>query len=466
MLKMFGRCEFMSLVRQKTEQKDRYAVICWDVIGALTANWMTELGSQKTAIMLFLVNRTLYYRKEAQQVWHYQWYDGVVDRKGNKVCDGLGMSERTLRKHLNELIEADFVDAFCSTDSDNGSETTARLFAINFKKLLAPYHAGSDMPSLNKPKALKKLEKTSEIDDETGSKNCQEGVADFATHNSTYKRFTKVNLSARAPRSGTVNAGTENNAPVMRVPRNKLSTETTPVYLDPEVLTAREVAAAIVQRDRGMRAARVAKAVTTQPWMLTKKELQAMVDTQMEAYYPSEPRMLVTDKEFGLLKKRLKESQPKDFTGFLKHIFGHWTIIASQHRNAVMRNDNRRYNEKEIPRIPCFKSLAYRLPYFLQCYSNFLADRRTVEKVEDDSREIKQLQRQLSQAKRENRVLSERSSRRTTHPEPDEYEPARKRYTRNSAIKMVENATIDLGEELPTYEEIEERKAAEKRHVG
>lgn len=455
MLYVLSRQEFAAVSRQKKAQHDRYASLCWRVVGALTACWMRELGAQKLAIMMFVVNRTLYYRKEAEQIWGTHWQDGVVDGSGNSVCDGLGITEKTFRKHLNELIEQDFLTAWACKDGSNG-ENVGRLFAINCKKVLQPYTTrGSEMPILNTPKSMKQAQKEAENDVEDDGKIYRGGGVKITPHNNSIKGLTKVNLSARASRSGNVIAGTENVVTTLRIPKKakRNHEDETPTYVDPEVSAApRDIVASIQRRSRDVQGARVAAASTVAPWMMSKEQMQALFDKGMQTYFPKLPRVIVTGKEFGFLRKRLRETQPKDFAEFVDWVLRYWTDTASKHRRAIMKGvvngDSSKFDKEPMPQSPDFATLVYRLPYFLKVHSSYLAERMTRDTEDKADRRVARLERELAQERNTNRILSQRRTQ-ARGPEP------RHQGTEEQQPRLTSQDQIDLGpEELPKWQDM------------
>lgn len=424
--------EFSAISRKKTQQSDEHATACWRVLGALTACWMRELGSQKLSIMFFVVNRTLYYRKEAEQIWQNQWQDGIVDSDGNPICDGIAMAKSTFRAHLKELIENDFLHAYACIE-ESGAENVAKLYEINFTKVLKPYVTeGSEMGLLPTPKRFKTGSKR-----ESGStENWEGGVPESGTLNNIIKRLGKPNLSAGVPRSGKVVAGTDDivaDHPHLREPKQKRRGrgDESPAYEDPPEPTGRALVQMIQNRDRTAKAERLKKAATREPWELSKLDLQALLDKAMKLYHPNEPRMLVTAKEHGMLRKRLKESAPKDFSDFIDWTIRSWYTLAVQNRRALMKDTERlAKNPRLMGECPNFHDLAYRYPYFLKCHSNHVVGKRGVEQEQERDKkriavleqQVRDAQQQATAAQRQVKVMRRRppvavSQERAPHPD-------------------------------------------------
>ena len=315
------------------------------------------------------------------------------------------------------------------------------------------------MALLNTPKHAKNAQKDAEneADDEVegGSKIYRGGGVKITPHNNINNRLTKVNLSARASRSGNVIAGTENVVTALRTPKKakRSHEEETPAYVDPEVSAApREIVASIQRRARDVQGARVAAASTVSPWMLSKEQMQALFDKGMQTYFPSLPRVIVTGKEFGFLRKRLRETQPKDFAEFVDWVLRYWTDTASKHRRALMKGivngDTSKFDKEPMPQSPNFATLVYRLPYFLKVHSSYLAERMTRDSEEKTDRRVARLERELAQERNTNRILTQRRTptrgTQEQHKQPEEQMP-----------RIQSNQPIDLGpEELPKWQDM------------
>ena len=265
----------------------------------------------------------------------------------------------------------------------------------------------------------------------------------------------KADLSARASRSGNVIAGTENVVTTLRIPKKakRNHEDETPTYVDPEVSAApRDIVASIQRRSRDVQGARVAAASTVAPWMMSKEQMQALFDKGMQTYFPKLPRVIVTGKEFGFLRKRLRETQPKDFAEFVDWALRYWTDTASKHRRAIMKGvvngDSSKFDKEPMPQSPDFATLVYRLPYFLKVHSSYLAERMTRDTEDKADRRVARLERELAQERNTNRILSQRRTQ-ARGPEP------RHQGTEEQQPRLTSQDQIDLGpEELPKWQDM------------
>lgn len=158
--------------------------------------------------------------------------------------------------------------------------------------------------------------------------------------------------------------------------------------------------------------------------LFTVKNLQAVLDNLMEKYLPAAPRLLVTTKSFGVLRKRIEAAKIQDIKSLLDFTIREWGKMASQNRAAFLKNPSKVKEGSILPPTPSFNDLAYRLPYFITCYANTTSAPGTTSPQDD---KIAQLQAQLQAAKRENqdtRDYVRRVNRKRKEEAPQDAAPA------------------------------------------
>lgn len=438
MLHDITKAEFDETLEQKQRQDGRFLTEYVQVSGALFEFWLDELGPAKASIVGFILGRTLFYSKEAAQIWSYQFIDGIKKDGVGVVCKGVGLKQRAFREHLRELIEEDFLNVYRCADG-RGNESEARLFAVNRDKLLGPLFANrSQNQMLAIPKKLRQTQ--SGQGEKADRQDLLGGVAENAPHNIYInRRRTKV---LHSPTSGEDQPETElvlrgGNIRPLATPKRMRSTS-------PETSkSAQEVLQSIAMKHSTGRQARVTQAKTKTPWTLSKQEMQAVVDEKMSAYHPDECRMIVTAKSHGWLKRRMKESAPKDFTDFIDWVLRFWSDTARRHRAAALKDTER--NRDIMSAAPDFGEIAKRYPYFLRCYSNYIAERRVVDKDDMQSKEIVRLRRQLAD-KTESENSLRRQMRKTREQGTARPAPVRRE------VPAVEPSPVEFDDDLPDWE--------------
>ena len=357
------------------------------VAGTISQYWLSKMEPQKVMILTWVLARTLFYKKEAVRIWKDQFINGIERRDGSgMVCEGCGLTRNTVAKHLRQLVEEDFIHAYRSVR--NGVESEARLFEINVNKLIEPIEQNGGETMLAKPKVPREPRSKSPILGST--KRREGGTPSGGGHNICINnRLDKSNLSPLRSEVGTR---------VLAIPKKGRAA---PSYATEE--RVEDVVRAVAHRHEQVRSVRASAAQNKAPWLLSKEEMQAVIDKATYAYYPDEPRMVVTNKEYGFLKKRLKESAPKSFTEFIDWVIRYWHSIAKQNRNAAMRRGLNGTEDKSTPldMSPSFSQLVYRLPYFLKAYSNFLAERRSDANDEAEAKQRKRLEARAAEAEKQ-----------------------------------------------------------------
>lgn len=162
--------------------------------------------------------------------------------------------------------------------------------------------------------------------------------------------------------------------------------------------------AEVLEKHQTKRRAVVAARVTAaESGDLTVKSLQALLDTLMQKYHPTLPRLVVTQKPFAVMRRRIKESQitVRDFLDFSLR---EWATLAAQNRMSLLRNPDKAKKGSPLPDAPTFANLAYRMPYFVAAFANNKS--RAANQAIPDAKdaEIARLKNRVAVAEEERRV--------------------------------------------------------------
>lgn len=361
--------EFFALMQSKERYAEERIADAASVYRALFTHWARQHSAVAVMILGYLVAKTLMVGKSAVRI------------PLGEFSEDVSIGKTTLKQHLSGLCEADFIHIYRTVAGEEGHEKEARMFEIDFKALVKPL--------VGDEKQADRRFKTGATPGQIPTTPRQNPTPPSYIH-SMYAEDSRSKdkslHSARASRSGS-SEGT-NVIPIPKKPR--------PVVVRSDSIAA--VVSAVQARHVEARVARVASATKKAAHAVTKQELQALLDQALKSYMPDAIRVVVTSKEFGLLRKRMKESAPADLGDFINWTIRYWTTIASQHRNAIRRNETRQERgEKAIPAAPDFASLAYRYPYFLKAFANFRAERNSAEADAMKDRQVETLRKQLQQ---------------------------------------------------------------------
>jgi len=327
------------------------------------------------AIMMFLLAVTYATGRKATQIMMYQFDKGFVTKGSTSLlAGGLCMTEKTLRGHLANLSKNGFVTIYAGKHEVNGYESDARLFEIDCKKLL-------DGPEMG------------------GSKVAGGGVVNQTPHHRYINGIAKAILPA--VRGNNVSSFSEGKVAMLKEPKKGYYKTPSQDTSAPTEVVARIVTTATVRNT-----ARITRAEAKAPHLWSKDELQAVLDRLMGLYQPKTPRMLVTNREHGFLRKRLEASPPDDLEGFLKWAFVYWADIARQNRKALKKRAEAGESvTSPMPMAPSFSTLVYRYPYLLKAYANHGAERQSAPTAEVEDNKVKALESQIATMRHNEQIL-------------------------------------------------------------
>lgn len=415
--------EFMGLMLQKESFSAENQEMFVRVSAAFATKVNAQMGGTQSSLYLYILARTLLIGKAAARITLAEFSAGTSD---DIETAGVGVSPRNIRVNLAQLVESGWVDAW-RTQAQNGTEKEARMFAIDCKKALAGFDF-SQVFSANPLRSPGRQHPSPRMPASSPLLNIH----------STYG--TGINYQENNRSSGDFAAGTlTEGVVVLPVPKRPRAAAT---YEQ----SAAAVLTSVKNGYRVARAARVEAAVSKSAHDMSKLELQAMLDEATTTMIQGKYRLVVTDKEFSVLRKRLRANPPDSFKKFVEFVVANWYSIATKQRaaakkRAVVNNAS----EREMPLAPNFRLLCYWYPYFLNVYQSTSAGANYGESEKD--KEIARLRRALA-----NKTVEVESIRRVTRsrmrtpPQTDpHHEPA------NLEVSSDIGSSID--NDLPTWEE-------------
>lgn len=406
------------------------------------------LGPSAMSVMMFILGRTLAFRKKAEVITTQQFEKGVVGKDGVSISSGCGVSTSTTRRALKELSEVGFIRIH--TFSDGHKEQHARAYEV----LTDAIKATADLESAknwfkrsgfygqNYAEGGVKFEPQT---DETGKKVPFLGCQIYHTITDNDKSLSNKILSNDNISQPTAATQEEELIPTPRKGRtpSKIAIDCkVPAKDIPSIVSAKH-STAINSR------AAASRKVSTRRW--TTPELQALLDkarANVQEAGAQVNRIVVVSKNIGVFHKRMLASEIPDALEFLEWVFKNWGKVANSNKRAKARQTkvNQR-TESVMSLTPNFNDLAFRLPYIIALYN----DSQSVELVEQ---QLKQEERELEEKKTATRkqVID---ARRKAAEERDRAEASKikrttKRVTREVTRDIHEE---DYGDELPEWKE-------------
>ena len=384
---------------------------------ALFTYWNKSLGSDKICILGFVINRTLRYGKYAEKIPFSAFMEGVQTEEEGMICAPVGVSHNTFRRILRELIVDNFLMELYPKKIPGKKDVAVRYFEINFKKIQHRRYEeeGEIMVLLRTPKV---------------------------------KKEARLLPNLVVPKMGVQSSDNEHTIVCNGIAKAILVGESD----DRRTASRVEQVLAKLKADQSAnRAARTEKAKSTPTTYLKKIDVQTMIDNAMREHAPTLPRTIVTDKAFGVLKKRLIESAPASLPEFFTFVVSRWDQISAGHYKASIKRMHRgeaKDIDTRLGRAPDFATLAFRYPYFLKCYATHLVERAVLGAPEDrKDLELKQSKRALAHARAENEELKRKVySRPRVAPAEPEATPTATR------IKRAPRAVLREEDDLPDWD--------------
>ncbi len=403
----------------------------------LVSRWAARVTSNQLAILMFVLDRTLYHDKMSETVVFDQFLHGMQrnDRDEMVFC-GLNISLPTLLKQLKELAEGGFLHVVACKDATGRTEIKPRLYAINCKKLFNLDIADEENPMILREPKQKQVAVEREFDTEL--------VENTRVSALKTPRNARATPSRKPPQ---VFEGIYSNHTVTKVTNigvASLADDCSGEEVLSIVAAQRQARLDIAHTRRNNRPTKPVNP-------LSKIAVQDAIDCTMARVHPTLPRVVVSEKPLGVLKKRIAEHKI-DFDAFITWAIEYWTITASGHERASRRRagEESKHVHKPIPVAPDFNTLSYRFPYFAACFRSHVhtaAAGLATTKEQELEQKVKKLERAVVAAKQDARGAQERERtiRRTirTPVAPVEATPARVR--RSAPVPT----SINLDDDLP-----------------
>lgn len=430
----------------------------------LVSRWAAKVTPHQLVILMFVLDRTFYHSKLSETIVFDQFLHGMArtDRDEMVFC-GVNMSKNTLAIQLKSLVDDDFLHAYACIGRDGKTETQARLFAINCKKLFNLDIADEENPMILREPKAKRVVQHDDFDAAPAQKAAVGGLKTPRHTRSTPSKNSPPNLGAIYTDNDTTKVVYVGGAAPAE-PQQKIDPLERVAALRKQREEARAARTAKRPTSTGMRAL---KADRSNPY--SKANVQALLDTAMRTHLPTMPRVIATDKPLGVLKKRMAVAGVA-LDEFIDWAIKFWMTTAAQHERAARKRSSDagsgKYAHKPLPTAPDFNALCYQAPYFLACYRSFLvADAAGLATTREQQLEqkVQKLERAVAVVRDEARSAQtrERNLRRTMRAAPPAEEaPARPARITRTARPVAATHVLDDDMNLPSWDEIQAKRKA------
>jgi hypothetical protein len=173
----------------------------------------------------------------------------------------------------------------------------------------------------------------------------------------------------------------------------------------------------------GLKAKTEARAATTKAKAAAgatdKATMQNYLNELMKDFYPLQPRLVVTDKPLGVMRKRLASYGIADYRDLLRFAIAEWASIAKKNRMGFTRKIMSGAKVTPMAEYPSFAELAYRLPYFITIFNSGAytpAEDEQSSETERLRKKVDALQKEVEGAKNRLRQVTRRVRPETAPP--------------------------------------------------
>lgn len=419
MLIQVDRRQFNSLIAEKEVEILATCQYTPLIMAAYFTKWIADLDTQAQSVFLSLVSKTVVLGREAALLSMKHFTDAyeTTRRDGSIVYLGaLNIVKNTIKSRLQWLSDNNFISTYCTGRGGKVSQNEPRLYEINFKRVL-----NYDGCTAENYKKMLDVEQSVTAEKqgrylEMVANRCHGMTPDVSKialrcHGmtpdpcNTYIDYIYPYLSlssnvvptvfdASVDTGSFIDTTTKKSEQILK----SISTPKKPRVAATHVDSVSDVLKTVKTKRVEIAATRISQATAG---VVTTASIQATLDSAMQEYHPKLPRLIVTAKAFGVLRKRLESATVQNIPEFINFSIREWNLIAGRNRAAFLRNPTKTQQGSPLSPSPTFNEFAYKLPYFISVYSQNLSTPANGKGTPDDVR-VARLQAQLDAERRDN----------------------------------------------------------------
>lgn len=401
----------LSTMSKQLTQKDDIHFVSWiEVNSVLGKFWSEQFSSSEYLVLLFVINRTLLFRKKAEMITGNQFANGITSGAG-VTCAGAGVARNTLKAVLNALCERDYLHVHCF--KEGLVEATPRIYEVNCQKILEGYDLEETQNMLKRSRrAMAEAQENSDFDPDLGGSDFGRGGGSNLGHiTELLHSSNSSSLKEEDPSREEQSKGHS-----LRVGKRRLKPSAIDCTEKPTTIPATAQAALerMKSTSNAKKATRLqaAHSLPDRRWEI--RDLQAALDEARDQCGVSVPRVMATTKGAGVLFKRMKEAEVKDALEFFIWTLRNWGRVANANRRSKAKQlKEQKKVGTEMSLIPNFQDLAYRCPYIMAFFNErHYTERQEVEqKASKDSAEKRVLDEQNTAIERRRAYVREQDIR-------------------------------------------------------
>lgn len=388
--------EYLTVRTNKSRRDEKVVDLTTAIVKAFGKRVLGKLSGGEVAAFLYLLTISICRGQLAREVTLKEFESGIRDDEDSDADIGTGKSRPTVRASLRSLCDSNLINIYRKPEHD-GAENTSRIYEINFTAMLN----GGEIERILRGKSAFLVARNLQVPENNFTPLHTSNIVTFMENNGD----TSISFLA-----GSSLPDESHAKGVVAVPFVGKKKTTAPAPLG--YASGAEAIAAVQARHRATQATRVAATASAAPSEIPRQDMQALFDKHSTALTIGY-RLMVTQREYGFLKKRLKENPPKDFSDMVRWSLTYWGTLAAQQRVSVRKDLGRKVVRKSLPEAPHFSTFVYWYPYFLKSYQNHLSGQTLVEHamaVADDKSErtIRALQARVQMAEKGTQILRRR----------------------------------------------------------
>lgn len=420
MLIQVDRRQFNSLIAEKEVEILAMCQYTPLVLAAYFTKWIAELDTQAQSVFLSLVSKTVVLGREAALLSMKHFTDAyeTTRRDGSIVCLGaLNIVKNTIKNRLQWLSDNNFISTYCTGRGGKVSQNEPRLYEINLKRVLNYDGCTAEnykkMLDVEQAVVAEKQSRYLEIVANRCHGMTPEGAKTaYRCHGMTPDPYIYTYIDYIYPylslssnvvptvfdASGDIVNSVAKTAKKSEQTLKSISIPKKPRSVATRIDSIAEVLKSTKTKRTEVAATRISQAAAG---FITIASIQATLDNAMQEHHPKLPRLVVTTKAFGVLRKRLKSATVHNIPEFINYSIREWNLIAGRNRAAFLRNPTKTQQGSPLSPSPTFNEFAYKLPYFISVYSQNLSTPASGKESSGDDRVVR-LQAQLDVERREN----------------------------------------------------------------
>lgn len=357
------------------------------IIDEVFATSQDVFSPYELSILLFLKNRTLRFGKLAEAVPFRHFIAGVCNSEGQRVCTGVGFSEKTIRKTLTDLLAAGWV--LRDHHTRRSGADAAPSYYLNLPKFLervqdkaltlhrairngvAIQVARERLFSyVSMPTRLARRLSKSVTEQIYMILNSRKAAKEEAAEAPSPLKMSRTRAAKLAQGEGSKSATPKENYVLVRKEKidKSISSAASQPRVRSEIASACKVVSDIQNRFATNRATNAASTV------ISKQSLQAVMDT-LTAQYDGMPRSLFTNETAALFKRRAKEHAITDFKGFLSFVVANWLDLKRRHEfglSQARKGGAGAAVGQSLSNVPSAHEITFRMPWFVRHYRDHL----------------------------------------------------------------------------------------------